>query len=249
MALDYRKEIPLFYDKSEKEFRQDSYESYDLSVIRQTMIHLSDHLWDEYPMQKTLDYGLKHIPKNSKNIVEIGCGVGRLIGEIAAKYSDANCWGIDYSYQMLKKAKETWIDGKSTDIDLSKYGFDENTLESHKLSNLQFGLAKCEDLPFSDQSQDLIISSFLLDRLSGPIQGLKEMKRILRPGGKIVIITPLNFVDASHWERFYPPTKLKKALQEMHFEIVDWTEDITIDEPLDKRGNVIQWKCLGLVCK
>lgn len=248
-AIRFRKDIPFFHDKSDIEFKQDPYENYDPYVIRQSMIHLSDHIWEKHPMQKVLDYVLQNVPsEKATNILEIGCGVGRCIGDIAAKYTESNCWGIDYSYQMLKKAKETWVDGKSTEINLSKYGFSNNCkIESHKVSNLKLGLAKCENLPFENGSQDLVFSSFLLDRLSDPIQGLKEMKRVLHPNGKIVIISPLNFNHSFHWTKFYPPIKLFSILQEMGFTILDWKEDMIIEETMDARGNVVKWNCVGMV--
>jgi len=247
----FRKDIPFYYNKSEKEFSQDPYEKYDPSVIRQSMIHLSDDLWDVYPMQVILDYIHKNTSENVyNNIVELGCGVGRCIAEIANNYPEAKCWGIDYSYQMLKKAKETWIDEKPINIDFSKFGFPKinpfNINQSSK--NLHFGLTKAEDLPFDDLSQDLVFSSFLFDRLENPILGIKEMKRILSKNGKLIIVSPLNYVKAENWEAFYPENMLKVKLKELGFNIVSWDEDIIIREPMDKRGNAIHWNCLGIVC-
>lgn len=249
--LNTRKGIPFFYDKSEAEFQQDNYEKYDPIVIRQCMMHLSDHLWGKYPMQKILDYVMGNFPNEScENILEIGCGVGRCIGEIAEKYPESSCWGLDFSYQMLKKTKETWIDGQSTTLHLSKYGFDyESEIITKKLSNLQVGLSSCENLPFADGSQDIVFSAFLLDRLRDPIQGMKEMKRVLSPNGKIIIITPLNFLNPSFWKKFHPPVKLWKIMQDLGLQILDWQEDFIVEEPLDIRQNSIKWNCLAVVCR
>ena len=134
-------------------------------------------------MQEGLDFILRHSNDyDDKDILEIGCSVGRCIGTLASRYKYARCWGIDYSYQMLKQAKAVWIDSGEVAIGAPNFGFlDEIKLAGSSLTNLSLGLAKCEDLPFADDSQDLVISSFLVDRLSDPIQGLKEMKRVLRP--------------------------------------------------------------------
>ncbi len=250
-AYSYRNNIPFFYEKSEIEFQKDSYEKYDPSTIRQAILHLADDLWGNYPLQSIIDFIKTHLPeKDNSKIVELGCSVGRMIAEISKENSSSTCWGIDYSYQLLKKAKETWIDGEDININFMRYGFDSmHKLHSHKIENLQFGLAKAELLPFEDNSQDFVFSSFLLDRLNDPILGLKEMKRVLHPEGKIVIVTPLNFLQASHWSKFHPAIKLYEILQKEGFSIVGWKENMIIEEPLDRRRNCVKWNCLGMVLK
>lgn len=245
----HRKNIPFFYHKSEAEFKEDHYEKYDPSVLRQSMLHLSDQLWGAYPLQSVFDYVKLQVEQvDCKDILEIGCGVGRLIAELATSYPKANCWGMDYSYQLLKKAREIWMDGEDSEMNFSRYGFDSmHKIVGRALTNVQFGLCKAEQLPFSDNSQDVIVSSFLFDRLLDPIQGVREMKRVLRKNGRIIIVTPLNFIKATHWEKFYPPIKLYSQLQTMGFSIVDWREDLLIEEPLDLRGNRVQWQCVAIV--
>ena len=245
----YRQEIPFFYDKSPNEFRLDPYERYDPMVLRQSLIHLSNSLWDNYAWEGIQDYIQDNWPRLiSNDILEIGCGVGRLIGDLAQKYPDANCWGIDYSYQMLKRAKETWVDSKIYNLDGSKYGFESSIpIGGKSIKNLSFGLAKCESLPFDDHSQDIIFSSFLLDRLEDPLQGLKEMKRVLRLDGIVIIVTPLNFQISNNWQKFFPLKKLEKEIQDVGFNILDFQKDMIVYEPLDAMENSIHWRCVCMI--
>jgi len=247
--IKHRNGIPFYNDKSSDQFRQDPYERFDPMVLRQSILHLADHLWGTYPFAPIQDYIRKNWPNNSpKEILEMGCGVGRLIGNIASTYPKSQCWGIDYSYQMLKRAKEAWVDGKEFFIDASKQGFEnELAVMGQSLSNLHFGLAKCESLPFDDHSQDVIFSSFLLDRLEHPIEGLKEMKRVLRPGGILIIVTPLNFNNSMNWNRFYPVQKLKDEVLDLDFQVLDSQNSFIIKEPLDRRGSVISWNCISML--
>ncbi len=247
--ISYRKEIPFFCTKTAKDFQKDVYESYNNMVIRQSALHLVDELWNKYPMQGVLDFAMEHYPNQSApNITEIGCGVGRWIATLAQIYPKAVCWGIDYSYQMLKRANEFWVLGKDIPLDLSNKGFAQPLrLKGHQLTNLNFGLAKAADLPFVTCSQDLVVNSFLLDRLNNPSEGLAEMYRILRPNGKLIVVTPLNFTRAMHWETLYPPNRLHNVLTQIGFHILDWKEELMVEEPLDFRGNKIIWKCLGFV--
>lgn len=249
--ISFRNKIPFFYNKSEPEFRQDPYERYDPMVLRQSALHLADELWGAYPFESILQFAQAHFSQSPQtHIVELGCGVGRWIATLAKSYPNASCWGIDYSYQMLKRAKEVWIDGTEIYLNLATYGLtSSHRIEHSPRTNLKFGLSKAEALPFADQSQDIVLSSFLMDRLADPIQGWKEMRRILKPQGKIIFVMPLNFKRAEHWETFYPPLRLQQILEGLDLQIIDWQEDMVIKEPLDIRGNLISWKCVAGVCK
>lgn len=249
--ISYRKDIPFFHEKTAAEFQKDIYERYDDFVVKQSSLHLADEVWDGYPWQPVLDFAAPHFSGfQPQKIVELGCGVGRWIGQIAQNFPEANCWGIDYSYQMLKRAREFWVEGKMILFDLTKRGYAKRfQVQGHQLGNLQFGLAKASNLPFDENSQDLVLNSFLLDRLENPIKGLKEMYRILKPDGKLILLSPLNFGNVVHWQNYYPPVKLYHILLKIGFEIEDWQENIEVREPLDLHGNVVCWKCLGFVVR
>ena len=244
-----RYNIPFFYQKTEREFRQDVYERYDEMVVRQTALHLADELWEVYPFQPVLDWMLKHLPKEENlKIVEVGCGVGRLIGSMAMAQKSNDYWGLDYSYQMLRRAFEYWKSQKDIDLDLSARGRSKITLSRINVpsSLVNFGLAKGEDLPFEKESVDVVCSSFLLDRLSDPMAGIKEQYRVLKKGGKLLLITPLNFQKAKHWELFYPLDQFVKQIELVGFSINKINSELIVDEPLDAHGNFIRWNCIGV---
>lgn len=245
--LSYRHTIPFFYDKSSEEFRRDVYERYEEMVVRQSLLHLSD-AWGSYPMAEIIEYADLHVPDvNIEDVVELGCGVGRWIATVARSYPDRNCWGIDYSYQMLRQAQKYWVEGATLHLDASNKGFRTIDLVGHHIENLNLGLAKAERTPFDSESQDLVLSSFLLDRLDDPLSLLKEGHRILRPQGRMVVISPLNFSKAAHWQGLYPPSYLQEHITPMGFHIVDWKTDMIIYEPIDIHGNHIVWKCVAFV--
>ncbi len=243
----YRRGIPLFYPKTEAEYRRDLYERYEDMVLRQSALHLADDYWGKYPMHAVLDFAEAHYPKEEiQHILEIGCGVGRWIANLAQRYPTASCWGIDYSYQMLKQARAFWVLGEEITIDLASRGLPYDLkVQGEQLGNLQFGLAKAANLPFEENSQDLVLNSFLLDRLDNPTKALVEMYRILKPNGKLIVLTPLNFGQAMHWKTYYPPVKIYHLLPQIGFQILDWQENIIIHEPLDLHDNAVTWKCLG----
>ena len=143
--------------------------------------------------------------------------------------------------------RDFWVENKTILLDLSHKGFSSVHLPGHELKNLNFGLAKAEKLPFRNESQDFVFSNFLLDRLKQPLEGLKEMKRVLKRNGKIIIITPLNFLHKDHWQQFYPSVKLLQVIREIGFNVLEWEDNFTIEEPLDLRGNALKWNCIGMV--
>lgn len=246
--LSYRKDIPFYCDKTAVDYQKDPYERFDSHVVRQTALHLADDWWKGYPMQAILDFAAPYYPKSPTSIVEIGCGVGRWIASLAQIYPQATCWGIDYSYQMLRQAQTFWIKGQAMTLDLSHKGLTPSLIvEGKTVPNLSFGLAQAAQLPFADKSQSVVLSSFLLDRLEDPVQGLLEMKRVLQADGTLILVTPLNFNKADNWQQFYPAIKIQDYLHQLGLEVIKWQEDLFIQEPLDGHGNLITWKCLGLV--
>ena len=122
-------------------------------------------------------------------------------------------------------------------------------MEGKELNNLSFGLAKASDLPFSNDTQDLVVHSFLFDRLDDPAKALQEMYRVLKVGSQLIMFSPLNFDTADLWEKLYPVFKIRELLESIGFTVTNWIEDISIKEPLDFHGNYIQWKCLGIVAR
>ena len=249
--INFRKAIPLFHNKTEAQFKQDPYERFDTMVMRQTALHLADEIWGHYPIQKVLDFAQAHLPTTADpTILEIGCSTGRWIATLAKSYPKATCWGLDYSYQMLKRAKEHWVLNNTTYLDFTPQGYPEVLeLSAPPIDNLQFGLAKASELPFADHSQDLLIHSFLLDRLDDPKKALQEMYRVLAPSAKMIFVTPLNFQKSKLWKLYHPPIKIHQVLLDLGFEILEWTEGMEVREPLDLRGNAVSWNCLAVVVR
>ncbi|MFP4283337.1 MAG: bifunctional demethylmenaquinone methyltransferase/2-methoxy-6-polyprenyl-1,4-benzoquinol methylase UbiE [Verrucomicrobiota bacterium] len=69
------------------------------------------------------------------------------------------------------------------------------------LSRIRFQWADCLDLPFADDSIDVLTIAFGLRNLENRARGLREMHRVLRPGGALLV---LEFTQPDRWFRpFY----------------------------------------------
>lgn len=246
--LTTRRGIPFYHEKTEEEFKEDVYERYDELVTRQTALHLADELHGGYPFQPILDYLQNWLPKAEKlAVADLGCSVGRLAANVAQAHANWDVYGLDLSYQMLRQANDYWVSGETLRPNLVRYGWGTPPLTGHQLSNLHFALARAERLPFATASLDIIINTFLIDRLPSPISVFAEWRRVLRPGGRIITVTPLNFLRSDSWRSAHPPVKILQQLEKQGWQLLDWTDPLPLLEPMDARGNGVNWQSLAFV--
>lgn len=67
---------------------------------------------------------------------------------------------------------------------------DERSLREHRTPALLRACAGAERLPFADGVFDLVAASWVLEHLPDPAQTLREVARVLRPGGRFIFLTP-----------------------------------------------------------
>jgi ubiquinone/menaquinone biosynthesis C-methylase UbiE len=247
--LSVRRGIPFFYEKSEAEVADDVYERYDALVTRQTALHLADELHGNYPFASLLEYVTAWLPASDQPlaVADLGCSVGRMAATLAQRRSDWDVYGLDLSYQMLRQARDFWTQKTTLQPNLIRYGWGTPALAGHQLNNLHFALSRAEALPFPDASLDVIINTFLIDRLPGPFSAFAEWRRVLKPGGRLITVSPLNFLQPDGWRTAHPPVKILDHLREAGWGLEDWTDPLPLDEPMDARGNAVSWHCLAFV--
>jgi demethylmenaquinone methyltransferase / 2-methoxy-6-polyprenyl-1,4-benzoquinol methylase len=102
------------------------------------------------------------------NALDVCCGTGDLALELRRKIGpDGRVVGCDFSEPMLELARR-----KSGDQGLP----------------VEFGWADALDLPYGDASFDAVTVGFGARNLADLERGLTEMARVLRPGGRLVIL-------------------------------------------------------------
>ena len=83
--------------------------------------------------------------------------------------------------------------------------------------------ASVESLPFPDNTFDSALSTFALEHLKEPAKALRETRRVLRPGGTLILSLPLIWqVHAKPWDYFrFTNFGIEFLCDEAGLEIVD----------------------------
>ena len=67
---------------------------------------------------------------------------------------------------------------------------DARSLAEHRALGLPVVGARGENMPFAAESFDLVVCVWVLEHLRSPETVLREVRRVLRPGGHLVFLTP-----------------------------------------------------------
>ncbi len=108
-------------------------------------------------------------PFRGGRYLDIGTGTGDLVFEIVDQSANVVIDGIDPSIQMLEVAKDK--------------------AEKRKLGDaVSFFPADALDLPMESDTYDGIVSGFCFRNIERRQKALEEMRRVLKPGGMLVIL-------------------------------------------------------------
>jgi len=121
----------------------------------------------EFPVEKVLysKWRKKYFSNLIGKVLDVGIGTGK---NIDYYNNEAEVTGIDFSKKMLEKAKRKF----------KKSG----------RKNISLKLMDVENLKFRDNSFDYVITSSVFCSVPNPIEGLKEIKRVLKPNGKLIMV-------------------------------------------------------------
>jgi ubiquinone/menaquinone biosynthesis C-methylase UbiE len=151
---------------------------------------------------------------HARDLVDIGCGNGAFAIAAAMRYPVCRVWAFD----ALESAVTTCRD---------------NAREA-SASNLAATVAWANDLPLGDASADRALCRSVLHHLAEPDSVYREIARMLRPGGCLVLQTPCNYwepafgdllaelmmrIDDSHPRFYYSPADITSGLERAGFDV------------------------------
>jgi len=129
-------------------------------------------------------------------ILDVGCGTGANL-VLLSQFGDAQ--GVDVSPDALAFCGE------------------------RGLNNVRLGAA--EALPYEDGEFDLVTALDVVEHIDDDVAGLREMQRVLRPGGRVLLFVPTFMFlwgvqdEVSNHRRRYRLAELERAVTEAGFEV------------------------------
>lgn len=100
-------------------------------------------------------------------VVDIGCYAGLFVKRAARRYPDKTVIGVDYDEESLKVAHMLHPERREDFRKMSVYSLD-----------------------FDDRSVDCVTFQEVIEHLEGAGQAVKEINRILKPGGSFIVSIP-----------------------------------------------------------
>ncbi len=175
-----------------------------------------------YPV--IMDMIKKYHEPGSENAVDIACNLGGFTFMLSSLYK--NSFGFDTSFEAIHSA--------SLSADKKQIAFSHGSFTINKnldfLKKPNFFVSEAETTPFISDYIDLALALNIVDIVPDPVKLLKEIARITRKNGTVIITTP--FVDSSK-----SVTRLKKIAgseiealkiisEEQGFSILEEKDDI-----------------------
>ncbi|WP_392673947.1 methyltransferase domain-containing protein [Streptomyces sp. LN785] len=96
-------------------------------------------------------------------VLDVGCGPGTITADLAALVAPGRVTGVDTTREILDQAA----------AEAAERG----------LENVEFATADVHALDFPDDSFDVVHAHQVLQHVGDPVQALREMRRVCRPGG------------------------------------------------------------------
>ncbi len=118
---------------------------------------------------------------NDVHLLDIGCGPGYETADFWVRFQERNVkiTALDYDENLLTIAKEEFCQN------ISKFGYKETTWDE-LINPPEFIHSSADNMAMiEDNKFDIIYFSNFLHWLDEPIKGVKEMFRVLKPGGFI----------------------------------------------------------------
>jgi SAM-dependent methyltransferase len=138
----------------------------------------------------------KQVTSRRPQILDVGCGTGANL-LLLSKYGDAE--GVDVSEDALAFCRERGLD------------------------KVKKGAG--EALPYETATFDLVTAFDVIEHMDDDLAGLKEMRRVLRPGGRVLLFVPTFMFlwglqdEVSNHRRRYRLPEVRTLLENAGFEI------------------------------
>ena len=103
--------------------------------------------------------------KPGQDLLDVGCGPGTITADLAALVAPGRVTAVENAPGVLEQAARN--------------------AAGAGVSNIVFEVADIHELPYADDSFDVVHAHQVLQHVADPVQALREMRRVCRPGGVV----------------------------------------------------------------
>lgn len=153
-----------------------------------------------------------------KTVLDVGCGIGHW-GQILSTIlpEDAFIVGIEREEEWVQRAQERVKDNP-------RFEYWQGTVQS---------------MPFPDQSFDMVTCQTLLIHVPDVDEALKEMYRVLKPGGLLLAVEPNNFASQTIFDTLSINYPISDIMQSLEFLLLCEKGKQNLGYGFDSMGDVI----------
>jgi 2-polyprenyl-3-methyl-5-hydroxy-6-metoxy-1,4-benzoquinol methylase len=133
-----------------------------------------DHATADRPWHALVYAHLEDADLAGRAVLEIGCGRGELACELmASTRAPARLIAADFAHAAVRLGRAR--------------------AASRAVAGLSWMVADVQRIGLPDASVDTVVSCETIEHLPDPVQALREFRRVLRPGGRVILTTPNYF--------------------------------------------------------
>ncbi|BCK70145.1 methyltransferase domain-containing protein [Streptomyces platensis] len=121
---------------------------------------LRSHRWRT--AQNSAAYLLGHL-RPAARLLDVGCGPGTITADLAELVAPGRVTAVDAAAGVVESAAQVAAE--------------------RGLDNIEFGTADVHALEFADDTFDVVHAHQVLQHVADPVQALREMRRVCKPGG------------------------------------------------------------------
>ena len=111
-------------------------------------------------------------------VLDFGSGYGGKTVEYRRQYCARRVCGIEPFANMVEKSRQYAAASGVPDV--------------------EFAVCAHRDIPYDDESFDVVVSHDVLEHIADPLSSMREIRRVLRPGGLSLNVFPVYFGAMSH---------------------------------------------------
>jgi ubiquinone/menaquinone biosynthesis C-methylase UbiE len=120
---------------------------------------------------RLLDEVEREVAAGARQVLDVGCGTGAMAVAAAGRWPSVVVDGVDASDGMLAIARRE---------------LDERPKRVR--DRVRYAQGYADRLPFDDGTFDVVLSAFVLQLVPSRPRALREMRRVLRPGGRLAYV-------------------------------------------------------------